>query len=109
MSRIGKMPIALPAGVEVKFENGVVTVKGPKGALTREIVGNIGVEVEGSTLLVKALDDAADTNAKHGLYRALLNGMVTGVTAGFVRRSFQSQQSIFCSSSESIGSIRFFV
>ena len=85
MSRIGKMPIALPAGVEVKFENGVVTVKGPKGTLTREIVGNIGVEVEGTTLMVKALDDAADTNAKHGLYRALLNGMVTGVTAGFVK------------------------
>ena len=85
MSRIGKMPIALPAGVEVKFENGVVSVKGPKGTLTREIVGNIGIEVEGATLLVKALDDKADTNAKHGLYRALLNGMVTGVTAGFVK------------------------
>ena len=63
MSRIGKMPIALPAGVEFKFENGVVSVKGPKGTLTREIVGNIGVEVEGATLLVKALDDKADTNA----------------------------------------------
>ena len=85
MSRIGKMPIALPAGVEVKFENGIVTVKGPKGTLTREIVGNIGIEVEGATLLVKALDDAADTNAKHGLYRALLNGMVTGVSEGFVK------------------------
>ena len=85
MSRIGKMPIALPAGVEVKFADGVVSVKGPKGTLTREIVGNIGIEVEGSTLLVKALDDAADTNAKHGLYRALLNGMVTGVTSGFAK------------------------
>ena len=85
MSRIGKMPIALPAGVEVKFENGVVSVKGPKGTLTREVVGNIGIEVEGSTLHVKALDDAADTNAKHGLYRALINGMVIGVTEGFVR------------------------
>ncbi len=85
MSRIGKMPIALPAGVEVKFENGIVTVKGPKGTLSREIVGNIGVEVEGTTLLVKALDDAADTNAKHGLYRALLNGMVIGVTEGFTK------------------------
>ena len=85
MSRIGKMPIALPAGVEVNFANGVITVKGPKGTLTREIVGNIGIEVEGSTLLVKALDDAADTNAKHGLYRALLNGMVTGVTSGFAK------------------------
>ena len=85
MSRIGKMPIALPAGVEVNFANGVVTVKGPKGTLTREVVGNIGIEVEGATLLVKALDDKADTNAKHGLYRALLQGMVTGVTEGFVR------------------------
>ena len=85
MSRIGKMPIALPAGVEVKFENGIVTVKGPKGTLSREIVGNIGVEVEGTNLVVKALDETADTNAKHGLYRALLNGMVTGVTTGFVK------------------------
>ena len=85
MSRIGRMPIALPAGVEVKFENGIVTVKGPKGTLTREIVGNIGIEVEGAVLNVKALDDKADTNAKHGLYRALLNGMVTGVTSGFVK------------------------
>ena len=85
MSRIGKMPIALPAGVEVKFENGVVTVKGPKGALSREIVGNIGIEVEGSNIVVKALDNSADTNAKHGLYRALLAGMVKGVSEGFVR------------------------
>ena len=85
MSRIGKMPIALPAGVEIKFENGVVSVKGPKGTLTREIVGNIGMEVVGNELIVKALDDKADTNAKHGLYRALLAGMVKGVSEGFVR------------------------
>ncbi|MBQ9728922.1 MAG: 50S ribosomal protein L6 [Clostridia bacterium] len=85
MSRIGKMPITLPAGVTVEFVNGVVTVKGPKGSLSRTIVGNIGIETEGSTLLVKALDNAADTNAKHGLYRALLNGMVVGVSEGFVK------------------------
>ena len=85
MSRIGKMPIALPAGVEVNFVDGIVTVKGAKGSLSREVVGNIGIEVEGTNLLVKALDDKADTNAKHGLYRALLNGMVTGVSAGFVK------------------------
>ena len=85
MSRIGKMPIAIPAGVTVEFKDSVVTVKGPKGTLTREIVGNIGVEVEGATLLVKALDDKADTNATHGLYRALLNGMVVGVSEGFVK------------------------
>ena len=85
MSRIGKMPIALPAGVTVDFKDGIVTVKGAKGTLTREIVGNIGIETEGATLLVKALDDSAATNAKHGLYRALLNGMVIGVTEGFVK------------------------
>ena len=85
MSRIGKMPIALPAGVVVEFANKVVTVKGPKGTLSREVVGNIGIETEGTTLVVKALDNSADTNAKHGLYRALLQGMVTGVTEGFVR------------------------
>ena len=83
MSRIGKMPIALPAGVTVEFQNSVVTVKGPKGTLAREIVGNIGIETEGANVVVKALDNAADTNAKHGLYRALLNGMVVGVTEGF--------------------------
>ena len=85
MSRIGKMPIAIPAGVTVDFKDGVVTVKGPKGTLSREVVGNIGIETEGTNLVVKALDDATDTNAKHGLYRALLNGMITGVTNGFVK------------------------
>ena len=85
MSRIGKMPIALAAGVTVDFKDGVVTVKGPKGTLTREVVGNIGMEMEGSNLVLKALDGSADTNAKHGLYRALVNGMVTGVTNGFVK------------------------
>ncbi len=85
MSRIGKMPIAIPAGVTVDFKDGVVTVKGPKGTLTREVVGNIAMEMEGTNLVLKAMDDKADTNAKHGLYRALVNGMVTGVSAGFVK------------------------
>ena len=85
MSRIGKMPIAVPAGVTVEFKDGVATVKGPKGTLTREIVGNIGMEIVGNELIVKALDDKKETNAKHGLYRALLNGMVIGVSAGFTK------------------------
>jgi large subunit ribosomal protein L6 len=85
MSRIGKMPIAIPAGVTVEFKDGIATVKGAKGVLTREIVGNIGMEVVGNELIVKALDDKTDTNAKHGLYRALLAGMVKGVSEGFVR------------------------
>ena len=79
------MPIALPAGVTVEFKDSVVTVKGPKGTLTREIVGNVSVETEGANVVLKALDGSADTNAKHGLYRALVNGMVTGVTNGFVK------------------------
>ena len=85
MSRIGKMPIAIPAGVTIEFTNGVATVKGAKGVLTREIVGNIDLVVEGTTLYVKALDDTAATNAKHGLYRALLAGMVKGVSEGYVK------------------------
>ena len=85
MSRIGKMPIAIPAGVTVEFKESVVTVKGPKGTLTREVVGNVSVETEGTNVVLKALDNSADTNAKHGLYRALVNGMVTGVSAGFVK------------------------
>ncbi len=85
MSRIGKMPVAIPAGVTVDFKDGVVTVKGPKGTLSREVVGNISIETEGTNVVLKALDDTADTNAKHGLYRALVNGMVTGVTTGFVK------------------------
>ena len=85
MSRIGKMPIAIPAGVTVVFNNGVVTVKGAKGELSRTVVGNVDIVTEGNELLVKALDNRADTNAKHGLYRALLAGMVKGVSEGYVR------------------------
>ena len=83
MSRIGKMPIAVSAGVTMEFKDKVVTVKGPKGAISREVVGNIDVVMEEGNIIVKPLDDAADTNAKHGLYRALIAGMVKGVTDGF--------------------------
>ena len=85
MSRIGKLPIAIPAGVVVEYKDSVVIVKGPKGTLTRKVVGNVDFVVEGTNLLVKALDNSADTNAKHGLYRALVAGMVKGVTEGFVK------------------------
>ena len=78
MSRIGKMPVALPQGVTVEFKDGVVTVKGGKGTLSREITGNIDVVVEDGHAIVKALDTLPETNAKHGLYRALLAGMVKG-------------------------------
>ncbi len=85
MSRIGKKAIAVPAGVSVAFEHRVVTVKGPKGTLTREIAGNIDVKTEGAELHVVALDENKETNALHGLYRALIADMVKGVSEGFTK------------------------
>ena len=85
MSRIGKKVIAVPAGVTVTFENSVVTVKGPKGTLTREVRGNIDVRNEGAEVHVVALDELKETNARHGLYRALIADMVTGVSEGYTK------------------------
>ncbi len=83
MSRIGKLPVALPAGVTVSFENGLLTVKGAKGTLTQKIEGDINLKVEGAHAIVETTGNAVDTNAKHGLYRALLHNMVVGVTEGY--------------------------
>lgn len=85
MSRIGKAPIVLPAGVTVDFKEGVATVKGAKGTLTQDIRGAIDLRVEGNTLHVVTLDELEDTQAKHGLYRALLANMVKGVTEGYTK------------------------
>ncbi len=85
MSRIGKKVIAIPAGVSVEYKDHIVTVKGPKGSLTREIFGAIDIRQEGAELHVVALDDAKETNARHGLYRALVADMVKGVSEGFSR------------------------
>ena len=84
MSRIGRMPIVLPEGVEVKVENGLVTVKGPKGQLSQQI-GNkdISVVVENNTIVLSRANDKKEARAQHGLYRALINNMVVGVTKGF--------------------------
>lgn len=83
MSRIGKMPVAVPAGVTVNFDGSVVTVKGPKGTLTQEIAGDINVKVEGAEVLVEKKHDSAELDAKHGLYRALIHNMVVGVSEGY--------------------------
>jgi len=84
MSRIGRNPIAIPAGVEVNVSEGnVVTVKGPKGTLTRTIVSTIGVEVSNGQILVTRQNDAKEQRSLHGLSRALINNMVVGVTEGF--------------------------
>ncbi|MBO5394909.1 MAG: 50S ribosomal protein L6 [Clostridia bacterium] len=83
MSRIGKNPIVMPAGVTAKFENGLLTVTGPKGTLTQEVNSVIGVNIDGQTLSFVIAKETADSNAKHGLYRALANNMVVGVSEGF--------------------------
>lgn len=83
MSRIGKLPVKLPAGVTVTFDKGLLTVKGGKGTLTQEIVGDINIKVEGGEAVVEKTADSVGTDAKHGLYRALLRNMVVGVTEGY--------------------------
>ncbi len=85
MSRIGKMPVALPAGVTVNVTDGKMVVKGPKGTLEQDIDARITVTVEGGHAVLTRANDSKELKAKHGLYRALLHNMVTGVTAGFTK------------------------
>ncbi len=86
MSRIGRKPISLPAGVEVKVDGNVVTVKGPKGQLTQAIPEDISVILEDGVLRVERPSDAKKHRALHGLSRALLANMVTGVVSGFEKK-----------------------
>ena len=84
MSRIGRAPIAVPAGVEIKIEdNNVVTVKGPKGTLTQQFHPNMTIKQEGAELLVTRPNDLKENRSLHGLTRTLLHNMVVGVTEGF--------------------------
>ena len=84
MSRIGRMPITVPAGVTVTIADGnVVTVKGPKGELTKALRPEMIIEVEGNVVTVKRPSDSKMHTAMHGMTRALLNNMVVGVTDGF--------------------------
>lgn len=84
MSRIGKLPIELPKGVELTVSNGLVSVKGPKGNLLQEIDTNsVSINVNGSTVTVNRASESKDHRAKHGLYRALIANMVKGVSQGF--------------------------
>jgi len=83
MSRIGRSPIAVPAGVEVTIAEQHVTVKGPRGTLARSLPGEISIRQEDSTLLVERPDDERNNRALHGLSRSLVNNMVVGVTDGF--------------------------
>ena len=83
MSRIGQAPITVPGGVDVTVADGQITVKGPKGTLSRPIPGAITVRQEGEELLVERPDDERESRALHGLTRTLVNNMVIGVTEGF--------------------------
>ena len=85
MSRIGKAPINIPSGVEVSIAGRTVTVKGPKGTLSRDIPGDIVVRKEDNTLLVERPNDERTNRSLHGLSRTLVNNMVVGVTEGFAK------------------------
>jgi len=87
MSRIGKLPIVIPAGVEIKNENHVITVKGPKGTLSQKVDPSITMKIENGEAIFE-IDEKSPVNYKqkqafHGLYRSLVNNMVVGVSEGF--------------------------
>ena len=85
MSRIGKIPVKVPKGVKVSFANEVMTVEGPKGKLTQKYHPIIKFEDKGGEIVVSRPNEEKQTKAYHGLYRCLLNNMVTGVSTGFSR------------------------
>ena len=86
MSRIGKLPITIPAKVEVKVANDAVHVKGPKGELKQKLVHGVKVTVDGSTINVERVSEQKQHRALHGLYRSLINNMITGVSTGFTKQ-----------------------
>jgi large subunit ribosomal protein L6 len=84
MSRIGKNPVIIPAGVTVTVADGIITVKGKNGQLTQEY-SDVTVEVQGEQVQVNRSSDHKEQRAKHGLYRSLINNMIVGVTTGFTK------------------------
>jgi large subunit ribosomal protein L6 len=86
MSRIGRAPITIPAGVDVTITGTNVAVRGPKGALTRDIHPNMRVSIEGGIMTVTRPNDSGPNRSLHGLTRTLLANMVTGVTTGFEKK-----------------------
>ncbi len=85
MSRIGKQPIPVPAGVDVKIDGSTVTVKGPKGELTRTFSDIITIKQEDGVIIVERPDDSREARSLHGLTRTLIANMVTGVSEGYVK------------------------
>ncbi|ANW99810.1 50S ribosomal protein L6 [Thermoclostridium stercorarium subsp. thermolacticum DSM 2910] len=86
MSRVGKMPVVIPAGVDVKVNGHEVTVKGPKGTLTQVFHPDMTIEKEGNQVIVKRPSDLKKHKALHGLTRTLINNMIIGVTQGYEKR-----------------------
>jgi len=86
MSRIGKQPIQIPDGVEIKINNNLILAKGPKGELSRELHPDINAEIKDKEILVTLKGDKKDNNVIWGTYRALISNMVTGVNKGFEKR-----------------------
>ena len=86
MSRIGRMPITLPAGVSADIEGSKITIKGPKGTLSRVIDSCITMKLENGEVVLTRNNDSNDSKAKHGLYRALIANMVKGVSDGFEKK-----------------------
>ncbi|OYU81586.1 MAG: 50S ribosomal protein L6 [Flavobacterium sp. BFFFF1] len=84
MSRIGKNPVVIPAGVTVEVKDGVVNVKGKKGQLSQDYA-DVTITVNGDQVLVERSSDTKDQRAKHGLYRSLINNMINGVSEGFTK------------------------
>jgi large subunit ribosomal protein L6 len=85
MSRVGKLPITIPKGVDITLGDSVLTVKGPKGTLARSIPFNLNIEIGSEAIEFKRKDDSIQTRSLHGLIRALVNNMVRGVSEGFVK------------------------
>lgn len=83
MSRIGKSPVTIPSGVEVKVDGNLITVKGQKGVLTQEFDSCVGITIEDGVITFTRESDAPSHRAKHGLYRSLVNNMIIGVSEGF--------------------------
>ena len=86
LSRIGKLPIEIPSGVTITVDSGDVTVTGPKGTLKQFITPAVNVKVDNGVFTVEPKDESKEARAQHGLMRALVNNMVTGVTKGFEKR-----------------------
>jgi len=83
MSRIGKLPIAIPQGVKISLDDMVLKADGPKGSLSRRIMEGVSVELSDNNVVVKRADDSIKSRSAHGLTRTLINNMVVGVTKGF--------------------------